>query len=165
MGGRYHGQYTVGAELHSVFTSYPTEATFLTNPLYGNFLGPGPDGVLANPYNLVRYGKVLQPIDALDAAAQRHDYAYWKAKASGAKGAFFSLAVTNADARLTQDARNILMAASLGNIDPVSNRPYSFAEIKWAYGVTQLFGIITTYKAAAEVVNYDVNFYGDLINK
>jgi RHS repeat-associated protein len=167
MAGSFHGSYTVGVELQSVFTSYASanEPSFEKDPWYGNFLGPGPDGILANPYDLRRYGKVLQPIDALDAAAQRHDYAYWVAKASGIKGAAFNLAVTNADARLTQDARNILISASLGGIDPISNRSYSFAELKWAIGVSHLFGIITTYKAAAEVINYDVNFYGGILNK
>ncbi|WP_428330297.1 hypothetical protein [Mucilaginibacter sp.] len=54
-------------------------------PYYGNFLGPGPDG---NPYNLTGYnGKRLKPIDMLDAAAQRHDYAYYRHHTGGVSGA------------------------------------------------------------------------------
>jgi hypothetical protein len=69
---------------------YPRGAIGGPVPWYGNFLGPGPDGPKANPYQMIGYnGKMLKPTDMVDATARRHDYSYWKLKASGVKGALF----------------------------------------------------------------------------
>jgi len=46
-----------------------------------NFIGPGPT---ADPYTLG-----MKPVDAIDEAAQRHDFAYWQAGADGIPGAVF----------------------------------------------------------------------------
>lgn len=45
-----------------------------------NFVGPGPN---SNPYRLG-----LSPLDAIDGAAQRHDWVYWKVGAEGGEAAF-----------------------------------------------------------------------------
>ncbi|RZK39955.1 MAG: hypothetical protein EOO90_16965 [Pedobacter sp.] len=77
-------------------------------PWYGNFLGPGPD---ANPYNILGYdGKKLKPINMLDAAAQRHDAAYDRAKVGGVKGALFSVKVSNADMELAVGSIGVIAA-------------------------------------------------------
>ena len=95
-------------------------------PWYGNFLGPGPDG---NPYNLRGYdGKILKPIDAMDAAAQRHDYAYYLAKTGGVKGALFDDRVAAADWALAAEAYNITLLFAENKRDPLTHQPISAAE-------------------------------------
>nr|WP_255543166.1 RHS repeat-associated core domain-containing protein [Pedobacter sp. ASV19] len=116
-------------------------------PLYGNFLGPGPDGPKGNPYQLIGYnGKVLKPIDMLDAAAQRHDYLYWKLKASGVSGAFLARQVYFADLQLARDAAEVMTRWDLGQNDAITGKPISSAEAAWAEGASLLFGILGTVK-------------------
>jgi len=107
--------------------AYDGEAWFGTN-----FVGPGPD---ANPYTLPdpkNPRSFLRPIDAIDKAAQKHDFYYWKAGASGVKGALFDKQVAAADAILASDALEIIVNYQYGGLDevtglPISNRTYAVA--------------------------------------
>lgn len=110
-------------------------------PWYGNFLGPGPDGPKFNPYKLIGpNGKVLKPIDMVDAAAQRHDYSYWQLQASGVQGALFDREVWLADLALARSAAEVMDRWVLGQNDTITGKPISNAEAAWAEGVTLLFG-------------------------
>jgi RHS repeat-associated protein len=81
---------------------YPRGAIGGPVPWYGNFLGPGPNG---DPYHLRGYdGKLLKPIDLLDAAAQTHDYYYNLANTGGIRGALFSHGTADADEQLAKAA-------------------------------------------------------------
>lgn len=116
-------------------------------PYYGHFLGPGPDGVNANPYNLKgANGQILRPIDLIDAAAQRHDYAYWKIGVSGVKGALFDKKVRAADAQLAIDAAGVIADYYRGTIDPYTGKLVSWTTFNWAVKVAALFGEIAGYK-------------------
>ena len=107
-----------------------------------NFVGPGPD---KNPYTLG-----LDPIDAVDAAAQRHDFAYWKAGASGIQGALFNSDVFEADVALLNDASAIRTSYSNGGIDSVTGQPISVRTFNIASDVQAAFGAIV---------------YGSIINR
>jgi hypothetical protein len=96
-----------------------------------NFVGPGPD---VNPYTLK-----LRPVDAVDKAAQRHDYYYWKEGASGIQGALFNKNVAYADAILANDAYQILQGYKTGAIDQVTGFPISERTYNIARGVYYLF--------------------------
>jgi RHS repeat-associated protein len=109
-------------------------------PWYGNFLGPGPD---RNPYQLKGYnGRPLKPIDMVDAAAQRHDLAYYNAHISGVKGALFDDAVGAADRQLAASAHQIDLMYNNGINDSITNRPISLIEYRWALRVEVAFGFL-----------------------
>ncbi|WP_182920704.1 RHS repeat domain-containing protein [Pedobacter planticolens] len=113
-------------------------------PWYGNFLGPGPPD---NPYTLKGFnGKTLKPINMLDEAAQRHDYAYFKAKTGGISGALFNKSVSDADLELSAGAQWTIIYSFLGINDPVSGKPVSSAELRWAWAVTISFTDLGTLK-------------------
>jgi hypothetical protein len=99
-----------------------------------NFIGPGPD---KDPY---RIG--LNPIDAIDRAAQMHDYEYWKAGAGGIGGALFNSKVFEADQKLASDAISIMNAYKAGGIDTVTGLPISQRTYNLATAVTTAFTII-----------------------
>lgn len=103
-----------------------------------NFIGPGPD---ADPYTLG-----LQPIDAIDKAAQRHDYFYYKAKTGGIPGALFNRDVVGADLLLVSDAYNIMQSYKKGGIDEVTGLPISERTYNLARGVFYLFTPISASK-------------------
>ncbi len=105
---------------------YNGEAWFGTN-----FVGPGPD---KNPYSLG-----LKPIDAIDKAAQKHDYYYWKEGASGVIGAVFNNRVAYADRMLVSDSYNIMQGYKIGAIDSVTGLPISERTYNIAQGVYYLF--------------------------
>ncbi len=133
---------------------YPRGAVGGPVPWYGNFLGPGPDG---NPYNLRGYdGKILKPIDAMDAAAQRHDYAYYLAHTGGVKGALFDDAVGAADRALAGAAFDVQVLFNKHLPDPITHQPISDAEEVWAQRVTISFAILGGLKGI-------VNMMGRLI--
>jgi RHS repeat-associated protein len=112
-----------------------------------NFVGPGPDGPNANPYNLKdNHGKTIKPIDAIDAAAQRHDYSYWKSGASGVEGAIFNKTVTSADIHLVADAYSIMQGFSAGAIDPRTSLPISERTNNIASGIYNLFSFLVYNK-------------------
>jgi len=96
-----------------------------------NFVGPGPD---VNPYTLK-----LKPVDAVDKAAQRHDYYYWKEGASGIQGALFNKNVAYADGILANDAYNVMQGYKAGAIDQVTGFPISDRTYNIARGVYYLF--------------------------
>ena len=87
-------------------------------PWYGNFTGPGP---AKNPYHLKdENGKTLRPIDMIDAAAQRHDYAYYKPHTGGNSSALFNTTVANADISFrfsASDHKNRQMVVGAFHID------------------------------------------------
>jgi len=61
------------------------------------FIGPGPD---VDPYKIPdpnHPGEYLKPTNVADAAAQRHDKAYYDAGSSGVEGATKDLKVMEAD--------------------------------------------------------------------
>ncbi len=84
----------------------------------------------------------MRPIDLIDAAAQRHDYAYWKIGASGVKGALFDKRVGAADAQLAIDAIGVIVDYHRGTIDPYTGKPISETTYGWAVKVEALFGDI-----------------------
>jgi len=113
-------------------------------PWYGNFLGPGPND---DPRYLRGYDrKILRPIDMLDEGAQQHDYAYYKANTGGIKGALFNKSVRKADIALANSARWVIIYSWLNIDDPVSKKPVTSAELKWAWGVTIAFSDLGTLK-------------------
>jgi len=113
-------------------------------PWYGNFLGPGSD---KNPYNLKGYdGKTLEPIDMLDQAAQRHDYAYFKAQTGGVMGALFNTEVAEADKQLAFRADLVILYSVFNLDDPVSGEPVSTEELRWAIAVSVAFSTLGTLK-------------------
>jgi RHS repeat-associated protein len=103
-----------------------------------NFIGPGPN---KNPYRLG-----LRPIDAIDAAALRHDYAYWKAGVGGVSGALFSKSVTIADFNLAYDALMIINSYKIGGQDYITRLPISRRTYNIASAVYYLFGTISINK-------------------
>ncbi len=106
-----------------------------------NFIGPGSD---INPYNQKdKNGMILQPVDAIDRAAQAHDYAYWKADADGITGAFINRALLGADASLIAAAASIMTGYNAKSIDEVtgtqiSTRTYNLAKFVY-YSFTILY--------------------------
>lgn len=107
-------------------------------------LGPGPN---RDPYKLLGpNGQYLKPIDMLDAAAQRHDYSYNLAHTGGIKGALSNLEVRKADLILAAEANIVIMFAALMIKDPISNKYITEPELRWAIGVTALFGDIGAAK-------------------
>lgn len=52
-------------------------------PFYGNFTDPWPDGLNANPYNLIRNKILVKPINSVDKESQGHNYFYWKKELVG----------------------------------------------------------------------------------
>ncbi len=112
-----------------------------------NFVGPGPDGPNANPYSLKdNFGKIIKPIDAIDAAAQRHDYSYWQNGASGVEGAIFNKYVTSADILLAANAYYIMQGFAAGAIDPVTKLPISDRTDNIARGIYFLFTTLVLNK-------------------
>jgi hypothetical protein len=103
-----------------------------------NFIGPGPD---VNPYTLK-----LRPVDAVDKAAQRHDYYYWKEGASGIRGAVFDTKVAYADMILVGDAYNIMQSYRAGGMDGVTGLPISERTYNIAQGVYYSFLPLTINK-------------------
>jgi RHS repeat-associated protein len=102
-------------------------------PYYGNFVGPGHDGPKANPYKLIGYdGKILKPIDMVDAAAQRHDYAYWMLKASGINSALRDDRTGPADRALAASASKICSMFDDDINDSITNKPISQEEYAMA---------------------------------
>ncbi len=96
-------------------------------PWYGNFTGPGPN---KNPYQLKdANGKTLQPIDMIDAAAQRHDYAYYKANTGGISGALFNRSVAKADIALARAADWVILYSILGIKDELTGKPITNKEL------------------------------------
>ena len=136
-----NGDFTI----HSTYANqgggqYPMGAIGGPVPRYGNFLGPGPDG---NPYQLKGYnGQPLRPIDMLDAAAQRHDLAYYKAHTGGVKGALFDDAVGAADRQLAASAHQIDLMYNNGINDSITNQPIGLMEYRWALRVEISFGFL-----------------------
>jgi hypothetical protein len=127
---------------------YPRGAVGGPVPWYGNFLGPGPDGPNANPYKLLGYGgKILKPIDMMDAAAQRHDYAYWKLKASGVHSALFEDRVGFADRALAADAYQVAERYAQNMNDLITHKPITSQEYWWAIKVEISFGFLGGLKA------------------
>jgi RHS repeat-associated protein len=113
-------------------------------PWYGNFLGPGPD---ANPYKLIGYnGKILRPLDMLDAAAQRHDAAYDAAKVGGVNGALFRRRVAAADQQLGIDALVVIATYYRGGNDTITGQKITAQELIWAERVAAAFMGIGGYK-------------------
>ena len=123
-------------------SAYENEAWFGSN-----FIGPGPN---ADPYTIINLssaeGEYLQPVDALDEAAQRHDYAYWKSRASGVSGALFNLDVTDADTQLATDAARIVGGYFNNEIDEVTKKPISFRTAFNAFKVYEAFRNISVVK-------------------
>ncbi|MCA9983264.1 MAG: hypothetical protein KDE59_03180, partial [Anaerolineales bacterium] len=113
------------------------------SPFYGNYLGPG------------NYGYAAIPIDAIDAAARKHDIAYDMAGANGLLGTFFNLDVAGADLILARDA-----ALSLGNNCGIEGE-------LWAGGAMILFGFTGLYKSnintLVSAANLAVNSLGQAV--
>jgi hypothetical protein len=138
-------------DLNGGYIGDPTASTndskhFFNEPWYGNFLGPGPD---ANPYTLLdpnNKGGFLQPIDAVDKAAQKHDFAYWQAGVSGISGAMFNKAVKDADRQLVSDAKAIMKAYNKKENDPVTGLPISDDAYKWAQRIDIAFDLAISGK-------------------
>jgi len=103
-----------------------------------NFIGLGQD---VNPYTLK-----LRPVDAIDKAAQRHDYYYWKEGASGIHGAVFDKSVAYADMILVCDAYNIMQSYREGGMDEVTGLPISERTYNIARGVYYSFLLLTITK-------------------
>lgn len=82
----------------------------------------------------------------MDAGAQKHDYAYWKNKASGIAGALLDKSVARADAALVQDALKVLQGYDRKAIDPYTKAPISFRTMQTAYAVYSAFAPITAFK-------------------
>ena len=123
---------------------YPRGAIGGPVPYYGNFLGPGPDG---NPYNLKGYDhKTLKPIDMLDAAAQRHDYAYYRHKTGGVNGALWDDSVGAADRELAYNAWVVVDMYTKGMNDVITHQPITKKEFEWASRVEEAFGLLGTLK-------------------
>ena len=123
---------------------YPRGAVTGPVPWYGNFLGPWPPD---NPYVLKGYnGKTLKPIDMFDAAARRHDYAYYLLKTGGVSGALFNRQVYFADFALAQSAAEVMTRWDLGQNDAITGRPISGAEAAWAESVSISFGLLGSIK-------------------
>jgi len=114
-----------------------------------NFIGPGPN---IDPYQIPdpdHKGMFLKPNNAADAAAQRHDKAYFDLKASGIKSAFLDLRVAPADRRLANESNAIELAFFLRLTDPMTQGPISLRTAGEAFAIDQLFSIIATYKGTA----------------
>ena len=128
----------------------PADSWFLHNgwdtaPWYGNFLGPGPS---KNPYKLLGPdGHYLKPIDMLDAAAQRHDYAYDQAKTGGVYGALFVDKVGQADRDLAWSAITIVDMYNKGINDSITGKQITAGEYQWAQRVSISFSILGDLKA------------------
>ena len=106
-------------------------------PWYGNFTGPGPN---KNPYQLKdANGKTLRPIDMIDAAAQRHDYAYYMANTGGISGALFNKSVAKADIALARSADWVILSSILGINDQVTGKPITQKELDVAILIAVTF--------------------------
>ena len=113
-------------------------------PWYGNFVGPGPD---KNPYHLKdQNGKTLKPIDMIDAAAQKHDYAYFKANTGGIHGALFNKTVANADIALAHEAEWVIFRYTIGLEDDITGQPITPKEFSAAIIITDLFSSLGNLK-------------------
>jgi hypothetical protein len=113
-------------------------------PWYGNFTGPGPN---KNPYQLKdANGKTLQPIDMIDAAAQRHDYAYYKANTGGVSGALFNRSVAKADIALARAANWVILYSILGIKDELTGKPITQKELSVAIMIAVTFQDLGTLK-------------------
>jgi len=111
-----------------------------------NFIGPGPD---IDPYTISdpnNPGGFLQPVDAIDKAAQRHDYFYWKAETGGFGGAFFNRQVIGPDLLLASDAYDIMQDYKAGRIDQVTGLPVSRRTYNLARAVYYTFTPISAHK-------------------
>lgn len=111
-----------------------------------NFVGPGPD---ADPYTLpdIKSGKgYLKPKDEVDAAAQKHDEAYWKAGASGVKGALFDKRVKSADIELRNSVANVILKYATQQKDFITNRTVSYTTFKIASAILVSFNVVVFLK-------------------
>ncbi|MEZ4721637.1 MAG: RHS repeat-associated core domain-containing protein [Flavobacteriales bacterium] len=103
-----------------------------------NFIGPGPN---KDPYTLG-----LNPKDAIDRSAQKHDYAYYRAGATGISGALFNKDVIQADGQLASDAFKIMQGYHKGSLDVVTGYPISERTYNMARAVYSTFTYTTTQK-------------------
>ncbi len=103
----------------------------MTNALYGNYVGPGPD---KDPV-FMRFTEGIEPKNKIDLAAYYHDIDYFKNRTGGVFGAFLNLNVLNADAKLTKSAFRVFISTS----DP--------KERVVSYYIFALFGPIVVYKS------------------
>ncbi len=109
-----------------------------------NFVGTGPDG---DPRK-----SGLQPVDWIDAAAFKHDLAFYNAGISGAMGTLTSPAAYQANAELLQTARNIMNAYCIGATDPITNRPVSERTYNIAAFVNKWIGLGNGINRAVQFV-------------
>ncbi|WP_222536966.1 RHS repeat domain-containing protein [Pedobacter polysacchareus] len=119
-----------------------TSKSVSNKPFYGNFLGPGPDGPDANPYKLLlKDGKLMKPINLIDAMAQFHDLGYWKKGASGIKGAFTDRRVAIDDLVLGVGAANVFSVGLALMNDPTTGKPIIADpnQMVWSFLVANLF--------------------------
>jgi RHS repeat-associated protein len=123
--------------------NYNGGVTYDGDAWYGtNFIGPGPT---ADPYKLrdpKNPGQYLKPKDMVDAAAQRHDYYYYKLGADGLTGALFNTDVTFADHILAYQAYQAFTGYFKGNIDPVTGNAISPRTRDVAFDILVSFGLI-----------------------
>ena len=131
---------------------HPRGAIGGPEPWRGNFMGPGPD---ANPYNLRGYdGKILKPIDMLDAADQKHDYNYFLAHTGGVSGALFNDAVGHADRELAASAQQIMDRRLQGLNDTITGKPITDEEYIWARRTETAFTILGSLKWIGNVLGH-----------
>ena len=90
----------------------------------------------------------LKPINVFDEAAQRHDYAYYLAEATGIKGALFdnSDRVLEADIQLIEDAYSIMNAYDNKKIDPHTEQQISRGTYLDAKFAAKIFTKIVEFK-------------------
>ena len=114
---------------------------------YGtNFVGPGPT---ENPYKLEdpkNPGQYLKPKDMIDAAAQRHDYYYYKFGADGVSAALLNDNIEFADQILVNEAYKAVTGYFRGGTDPITGNAISPRTRDVALDILVSFGIIVSLK-------------------
>ncbi|MGC3946381.1 MAG: DUF6443 domain-containing protein [Chryseolinea sp.] len=129
-------------------TDYNRGVVYDGDAWYGsNFIGPGSS---EDPYTLEderHPGQVLKPKDMVDAAAQRHDYFYFLAKADGVSGALFATRVKYADQLLAAEAAKAYFGYFRGEIDPITHNKISPRTRDVAFDIMVTFSLIGSYKS------------------
>jgi|GEM_PF-1870727 hypothetical protein len=136
-------------EVKTFAKSSMTVALYEKQALFrSNFIGPGPKSV--DPYKIINLSSAekefLRPVDLLDEAAQRHDYAYFKLGADGISGALFNKKTVFADLELANDSWNIIEGYWKNEMDPITGRHISFQTYENAWGVYYAFRPISIMK-------------------
>jgi RHS repeat-associated protein len=146
--------FTLSTAVVTYGTSIPSTNTaknFTGGWLNSNFIGPGP---AADPYHLKdNNGNLVRPKDAIDAAAQKHDYYYYKAKVDGVSGALLSMRVLEADLLLLKTAELIMFGYQYGAKDPVTRDPISLTTYLKAVLVKDVFKAVTDGKMGTYTKN------------